>query len=160
MCPNYHELAPFLPSGICNTHRALLGDFLNRQKSIAGKELNYEELAEEQRNLPLSTRSSKSCECRICQTARLTHKQPLLPKQDPGRPGTDMEPATITICTKCHTQVGKGLPHDCTRSNRRQNIERTLTPRVKQQITSKHSKSWQTQEEKAPQLFWVLMVDQ
>ena len=149
MCPNYDELAPFLPSGICNTHRALLGDFPNRKNSIAGKELDYVDLANEQKNLPPLTRSSKPCECRICHSARLKSKKSLLSKQDPGRPGADQGPSTITICTKCHTQVGKGLAHDCTRSNRRQNIEGSLTPRVKQQITSQTLKDLANPEEKS-----------
>ena len=148
LCPNYDELAPFLPSGICNTHRVLLGDFPNRQQSIAGKELDYADLANEQRNLPPLTRSSKPCECRICHSARSKSKKPLLPKQNPGRPCPDLEPSTVTICTKCHTQIGKGLAHDCTRSNRRQNIEGSLTPRVKQQITSQTLKDLANPEDK------------
>ena len=140
LCPRFWELAPFLPTGICSTHRVALGDYGNRKQSLTADLPDYEQLAQEQRNLPPLTRSSGQCECRICLLARTSfNKRGLMPKKKPGRPATNAEcplPETITICTKCQSQVGKGLTHDCTRTTRRSNIQKSLTPRVKQQITS------------------------
>lgn len=148
LCPDYFTLSHFLPSGICATHRLLLGDFEKRNSSSEWPD--YHKLAMEQRNLAPLTRSSLHCECRICQIARAKSKGTLIPKPKPGRPTSNydsVQSTTVSICTKCQSQVGKGLSHDCNRTSRRQNIQRTLTPRLRAQITSQTLKSLATPNE-------------
>ena len=138
LCPTYKEIAAFLPTGICNSHRAVLGDYDRRKNSLKGLP-NFVQLAQEMKNLPPLTRGSSQCQCRICLTARSIQKIPLMPKARRGRPSENADtdqPSTVTICSKCQSQIGKGIPHNCTRTSRRQNIQRVLSSKIKQQITS------------------------
>ena len=79
---------------------------------------------------PPTTRASvdSCCNCHICSLARLNlnyksyaenHSNPhgnpnYNPKSPPGK--------AVTICSKCFTEIGRGIPHPCVRSQKVSNI--------------------------------------
>ena len=88
--------------------------------------LNYQELGLP----PPKTRatSDTSCNCKICSVARLTlgypeyvtnHSNPtgappISPKSPPAK--------ALTVCTRCFTEIGRGKPHPCIKTNRGSNL--------------------------------------
>ena len=78
----------------------------------------------------LITRNSPKCCCVLCVVARETIK-PGPPKIKRGRPSTTQSTlppvAPVTVCQRCLSSVGRGLPHQCNISVRRENIELALS---------------------------------
>jgi hypothetical protein len=77
------------------------------------------------------TRSSELCCCKLCQTARfspvgISNIPQKLQSHPIKRPLSKLDPLpspdTVTICQRCHSAVGSGLPHNCTISQRRENL--------------------------------------
>ena len=72
--------------------------------------------------------ASDSCSCQICEIARKSlnyvaykadHSNklgapPLNPKSPPQK--------TLAVCSKCWGEIGKGIPHNCQKSTKRENI--------------------------------------
>ena len=66
------------------------------------------------------------CGCQLCQVGRMTLGYPEWHAAHSNHPGSPPNPTTVEVhqlCAKCGSQVGRGLPHDCTRSTKRDNLE-------------------------------------
>ena len=110
--------------------------------------LNYEHLAPP----PVKTRttSNESCKCTICLIAKqnlnysayadLHSNQvgapPINPKSPPAK--------TLPVCSKCWGEIGKGIPHNCQKSTRRDNLSnivRNTSGKSKAKVASSTLKS-------------------
>lgn len=78
-----------------------------------------------------TTRYTEFCNCFICETARFCpvgvpdNHQKIQP-YPLGRPPSMVDPLppplTVPVCQRCLSIVGRGMPHNCTLSQRRQNL--------------------------------------
>ena len=107
--------------------------------------VDYEELAKPR---SVNTRSNDNvvCGCSICQVGRLSgqdyKKYEADLRQKTGRPRlTEPEEAeAVAMCTYCHTEVGQGRPHECTRTEMQENLfdlVRNKSEKTQEQVTSK-----------------------
>ena len=105
----------------------------------------YDEL---QKPKTISTRSTTNtvCECSICQIGRLSgwdyRKYEKDMRQKAGRPRLS-EPDIafpMSVCSYCHSEIGQGKPHDCSRSEMQENLFdmiRQKSEKTQEQVTSK-----------------------
>lgn len=89
---------------------------------------------------------SEKCECTICKISRLNGNEFLKHKQtqrsNPGRPAEKVQEIStpITQCSNCHSEIGRGKPHECTRTTRHDNLVdllRNHSEKTQQQVASK-----------------------
>ena len=96
----------------------------------------------------VETRSvaSEKCCCSLCIISRMNgpeyqaHEK--LMRDKPGRPRIDVEVPSVTInqCSKCHSEVGPGKSHNCTRTATQDNLVelvRSHSEKTREQVTSK-----------------------
>ena len=97
-----------------------------------------------------TTRSSGStdtqCTCRICEVARMKNsdqqKHTAEQSNPMGYPKTKLvsPPArTIPVCSKCFSMIGKGVPHNCTKVQRQENLStyvKSTSTKSKGKVTS------------------------
>ena len=97
---------------------------------------------------PFNTRAqdNAACACSICQIGRLSGTEYVnyekTQRQKAGRPRLkeDEVCVPVTTCSYCHTEVGQGKPHDCTRTEMQENlldIIRSHSEKTQEQVTSK-----------------------
>ena len=107
--------------------------------------VDYNELVKPQTVSTRSTVSEKCC-CTICVVARmngLEYKQyEKTSREQAGRPREKEEEIIMTVkkCSHCHSEVGPGKPHDCTRTVTQENLLdliRNHSEKTQQQVTSK-----------------------
>ena len=87
--------------------------------------LNYDDLGPQ----PSTTRSSlgSRCNCHICSLARqnLTYKKYVVehsnPVGNPSKPPKPPSPKAVTLCSKCFTEIGRGIPHNCVKVSIKKN---------------------------------------
>ena len=87
-----------------------------------------------------------NCPCKWCIRGRATSKALLeispfggdVPNATCGRQSskTDETPKRITICGYCKQEIGRGKPHNCTRSSRFDNIRDMCSPGTLQMVAS------------------------
>ena len=108
-------------------------------------DVNYNDLSKPQ---PVNTRSTicEKCSCSVCAVARMYgHEYQAYEKtrrDKPGRPSNkEIRPGvTVTQCSECHSEVGRGRPHECTRTVTQDNLVdliRNHSEKTQQQVTSK-----------------------
>ena len=132
----------YMPSGICTSCRLYLGNSTSRATS-GPPPCDYQALLRELECLPPRTRGNLVCMCTVCQRVRagrpglVMQEQIETPKlQKKGRPRTASPSVSKIICSSCMGEIKPGFPHPCNRSARRENVDRLLTPKIKEQITS------------------------
>ena len=107
--------------------------------------INFDELV---RPKPLKTRAqdNAACVCSICKIGQLSGAEYLSydkgQRQQAGRPRLREEEVCVpvTTCSYCHTEVGQGRPHDCTRTDMQANLFgliRSHSEKTQEQVTSK-----------------------
>ncbi|PAA49210.1 hypothetical protein BOX15_Mlig018049g5 [Macrostomum lignano] len=128
--PNYNANDEQLPAALCARCNKLLADV---DKGIKAPNVlpNSSEVVKV--SPTKITRQSSSCACKICETARFNPIGKGLGTWKPephslGRPACSdpdhgLPPAQpVVICQRCHSMVGRGLPHYCTQTQRRENL--------------------------------------
>ena len=96
----------------------------------------------------VNTRSADSdkCQCTICNISRLNgnefQKHEKAQRNNPGRPAEKVHEisSSITQCSNCHSEIGRGRPHDCTRTARQDNLVdlvRNHSGKTQEQVASK-----------------------
>ena len=135
--PNYQRHGGAHPTVICSGCRmacmAFKKDGPDQTRHKFGKILDYGTLVPP----GPATRNSPSCQCSICQIARLTLTAHIHHNREAsnsrGRPGGEVDlaatPNTHTskvICDYCHGEKRQGVEHVCNQTERRKNIAETV----------------------------------
>ena len=108
-------------------------------------DIDYTDLKKPQ---AVNTRSavSEKCCCSICAVARLNgHEYKEYEKTrraKPGRPREKEKGTSVTVqhCSDCHSEIGPGKPHECTRTVTQENLVeliRNHSEKTQEQVTSK-----------------------
>lgn len=118
------------PSGLCSTCKIKLD-----KGTVINNVINYEE-----RQIEKNVNDMGMCVCDICAVARSNsyeyQKDPSLKKNKAGRPSTSSPKKNMTVCSKCMSEVGKGVPHVCTSRNKIENILK-VSGNQKEQVASR-----------------------
>lgn len=146
----------WLPSVICaGCYSELNRGTENSNYTI--KHIDYESLErppEEIRGAVTRNRmleeASERCFCSVCKIGRLSggsyNEYKVSVSEPTGRPRTkeiSSDPGPITVCSECLNSYGKGLPHNCVKSAKRENLEdlvRASSPKTKERLLSSQLK--------------------
>ena len=145
----------YLARGLCNGCRTRLCSLANpKVKSQKLPDINYDDLANAIRAIPVSTRSSTNfdCQCHYCERNRIPGpKLPIsefcgtpLPPATGGRPRTTpppIPPRPIQFCSVCHAEWAPGKPHDCHPKHKPDNILKTMSPTTTEKVVSESMKT-------------------
>ena len=108
-------------------------------------QVNFNDL-EKPRAVTTRSADNMACQCTICKIGRLKagnyrkHEDEM--RQKPGRPRMQ-EPENsipVTTCSYCHSEVGQGKRHECTRTEMQENLYdmiRQKSEKTQEQVTSK-----------------------
>lgn len=100
------------------------------------KMIDYTTLSPPRPQHSMQTRSSdletsdQQCVCSVCLVGRMHggeynhHK--VIVSEPPGRPRLAEESVPVQVCSLCHSQVGRGIQHQCDRVSKRNNLEELL----------------------------------
>ena len=92
------------------------------------------------------SRENEACGCTICIIGKMCGAEYVnyekKQRENAGRPRLKEEEicVAVTSCSYCHSQVGQGLPHDCTRTDMQDNLFdmiRCHSSKTQEQVTSK-----------------------
>ena len=96
----------------------------------------------------VDTRSgdNEKCDCSVCTIARMNgpeyvkHEKSM--RNKPGRPPLKVQASSVTIkqCSNCHSEIGPGKSHECTRSVTQENLVelvRSHSEKTQEQVTVK-----------------------
>jgi len=97
-----------------------------RKKLSTGDYQNLSVFDRDQLRFPPSTRRrliDSVCDCTICEIAKTSiNPQHSSLKKSPGRPSSlprdSSNTESLKVCAKCFCQIGKGLPHACSKARR------------------------------------------
>ena len=123
-----------LPTVICGTCRLVLGEYANGKFTRKLSVYDHSEVGRHQYH----TRSRyTNCDCLVCtisktnasvssKNSRLTNIKP-----NPGRPSTQEKssssrPTSLKLCSLCLSDIGRGKPHNCSRSGALTNVKQLL----------------------------------
>ena len=123
----------WLPDVIClGCHRAVFNAAAN---NAAGHTVSHIDFSNVRAPATMSARSTTvesrvhECKCSICWIGRMDFNEyrafEKQMKEPVGRPRIhpDEEPEAITVCSKCHAEIGRGRPHNnCNETGRKQNV--------------------------------------
>ena len=122
--PDYDPKCEYYPSSICSQCRKMLSKAKDNENVILPAPFNFSTMS-----ISKLTRNQDFCECLICEKARKTITPGTAkPTSRAGRPSSNqpdiLPPAKpITVCERCLSVIGKGLPHPCTITERRFNLQ-------------------------------------
>ena len=109
---------PRLPKSICPTCLRILNFYEQGDFSRTIKVFDYSKLS----SLKPITRSSTDCSCHVCAIAR---SNPIGQCRESGtedKTNPKEHPKHLKVCSKCLCPIGKGKPHDCSPTKRRENL--------------------------------------
>ena len=145
--PAYQTDYQLLPTGICTTCRI----YLASQGQEGSKPLqfasNLDQILQELKNIPPQTRSNPVCTCEICRIANARFenlgKEHAFLKKKKGMPShsdwmkkDSPAPLNVQVCSWCFSEIGRGKPHNCTRTTRRENLLAKVSPIVSAQLST------------------------
>ena len=110
-----------LPTVLCITCRSMVNKAVSGDVLVSFEVYDYSTL----KNLKPSTRTSSSCDCTVCLIATSNPFSPLCPSTVPPTSTTSHRktPSPIKICPACLSHIGRGKPHNCSNSNRLDNLK-------------------------------------
>ena len=114
-----------LPTAICNACRAKLLRLHQDPNGVNNlAKVKYDKLLGPRP--PTRHTFDQPCGCSVCQLARKTlhweFKNLLDQYIEAPTPTPCLTPDAVKICTYCHSQIGRGLCHACSRSQFRENV--------------------------------------
>ena len=125
-------------SGICNGCHLLL------MKARNGEAVSLPLADDYDPRRSMNTRSSKTCDCRICAMAKLSNQDAAKLKRKPGRPACaeKTEISHFKICGNCFAQIYRGSRYSlqmcASRREKVCNVEKLLnSPQTKQRVASR-----------------------
>lgn len=148
---DFNKYEEYFPGSSCGTCRAKLAKIKKGGQQFQPK--NYEGLLAEQLSLPPKTRLNMDCDCSLCKESRTNVKtNPNVSKQPgAGRPAPAPAPVRPT-CQFCYSDIHPGVSHQCSRTERVENLKEKLTPVTKQILASEIIKEQQQQQNDTVQL--------
>ena len=145
----YERYKDMLPCAICNSCRIMLYSYKNpdETKRLKLPKTDYASLVNELENVRNVGRAcnnnKKACLCTICNkaTSNLACIGNKLTKKRVGRPSLNPEcerkvTGVIKICTRCKGEIKRGKRHPCSKAAKLHNVQRLLSPRSKELVTS------------------------
>ncbi len=125
---DYYECLDVLPGSVCGNCRRILSSLSGSSPCPLPPRLQYEVMVADQKSLRKVTRSNTDCKCELCQICRSKdlrkgdhpHSKyaPGLAPRGVGHPRLHSLPtlSPVIICSFCHSEVGKGKPHTCSKA--------------------------------------------
>ena len=123
------------PHALCGTHKTVLYEY---KSGNFKRKLNMQSFTKYSGYITRQTCISGNC--MICNTAQAkSHKKPLR-----GRPSgqasmhseESIAPTPKKLCSKCLSFIGRGLPHDCSKSNLISNAMLLMPPSAQEKLCS------------------------
>lgn len=134
---------PRLPKVICSSCKRALYCFQKDDFRRTVEVFDYSKLSSPTH----ITRLSSECACYVCNVAKFNNiiskssaTADLATKQDDARILRGKPSSVVTLCKDCLCQIGRGKPHQCTTSQRRENLLDLLgdsTPKCSDQVVSR-----------------------
>ena len=139
LCSKYFDIEDNLPNGLCIKCSIKMSKYMKEESPVGAKALyDMKEFAKVISARAPITRTNPFCICAICNAARknaATVKSKV--KKPPSEIETQPSIKQITVCKDCFSQCSKGKKHDCTKSQKVQNIEAVISPKSHASIASK-----------------------
>ena len=142
--PDYEAYKHILPVTICNNCRFILASWDGPNPRELPKGLNYEQIVLDLQNMAPLTRTQPDCQCIVCNIGKSnlaslgsqlnSGSKRGRPRIKPPSPQATAMP--LTICSYCQSEIGKGKAHRCTKTARLENVDKVLTPNIKDRLTS------------------------
>ena len=116
---------PRLPKALCASCKRILNFYDEGKFTRTIEVFDYAQLA----SLRPNTRSNSDCYCYVCTVGRhspvgMKQKETVLKQTYEN----SQAPRLVKICTFCLGEIGRGKPHQCTQTQRRQNLIHMLVP--------------------------------
>ncbi len=145
---DYCECQDVLPGSVCGNCRRILSYLSGLSPHPLPPDLQYDIMVADLKSLRKVTGAKTDCKCEFCWICRSKdlwkgdhphskYASGLAPRGFGHRRLHSLPTSSpVIICFFCHSEVGRGKPHNCNKAAKMKNLQKILSPNTKEQVAS------------------------